>query len=85
MCYGWRSHHRTDVEGTLYAADRVVRHCGMGWLGSPVIPPTHRTVYWRDRNLCFHTYELLLPGTESKTSSPKTTATPLASSGANLG
>jgi hypothetical protein len=23
-----------DVEDALYSADREVRHCGMGWLGS---------------------------------------------------
>ena len=38
------------------------------------------TLYWRDRNLRFHTYELLAHA-ESKTSSPKSTATLLASSG----
>src|ERR1700682_1069692 len=38
------------------------------------------TLYWRDHNLPFHTYELLVRA-ESKTSSPKSTATLLASSG----
>ena len=41
------------------------------------------TLYWRDRNLRFHLYDPSLPRTGSTTSSPRSTATPPASSGGN--
>ncbi len=41
------------------------------------------TLYWHDRNLRFHRYDLLAPSPRSKISSPSSTATPPPSSGAN--
>ena len=41
------------------------------------------TLYWRDRNLRFHRYDLLEPSPRFKISSLRSTATPPPSSGAN--